>query len=111
MIAKTPKAPYYAVIFTSVRTPVDKGYSEMSEKMVKVAQEQPGFLGFETVRNDLGITVSYWKNIESILNWKNHPEHQKARETGKSIWYAQYKVRICKVERDYGWTHEKHPDQ
>ena len=103
MIAKTPEPPYYAVIFTSIRTPGDKGYNKMSEAMIEAVQQQPGFLGFETARNDIGITVSYWKDIDSILKWRNHQEHKLAREGGRSAWYTQYKVRICKVERDYEW--------
>ncbi len=103
MIAKTPEPPYYAVIFTSVRTPGENGYSDMSEAMVEAVQRQPGFLGFESARNDTGITVSYWKDEDSIRLWKNHEEHELARQKGRSTWYSAYKVRVCRVERDYGW--------
>jgi heme-degrading monooxygenase HmoA len=103
MIAKTPEPPYYAVIFTSVRTPGDKGYSRMSEAMINAVQQRPGFLGFESARTDIGITVSYWKDIDSIKKWKNHEEHKLAMEKGKSTWYSTYKIRICKVEGDYEW--------
>ena len=59
LIAKTPKPPYYAVIFTSVRTEIDDGYADMTARMLNLAQKQPGFLGVESVRDQLGITVSY----------------------------------------------------
>ena len=103
MIAETPKPPYYAVIFTSVRTPGDQGYSAMSEEMVSSVQDQPGFLGFETARNDIGITVSYWKDLESIRTWKAHERHTVARNTGREKWYEKFRVRICLVEREYSW--------
>lgn len=105
MIANTPKVPYYAVIFTSLRTPEDQGYESMSNRMVELAQEQPGFLGIESVRdeNGLGITVSYWNSLESITNWKKNTEHREAQSLGKEKWYANFKVRICKVERDYSF--------
>ena len=103
MIAQTPKPPYYAVIFTSVRTPGDQGYNAMSDEMVESVQNQPGFLGFESARNDIGITVSYWKDLESIQNWKKNERHTVARNNGREKWYAQFRVRICKVEREYGW--------
>ncbi len=102
MIANTPKPPYYAVIFTSVRTEGEKGYNEMSAKMVEEVKKQPGFLGFETAREKIGITVSYWQDEESILNWRNNLDHQIAQKKGRTHWYTHYKVRICKVERDYG---------
>lgn len=103
MISNTPKPPYYAVIFTSIRTPGDAGYEAMSNKMVSLAQEQPGFLGIESAReeNSLGITVSYWESLESISNWKKNTEHREAQSLGKEKWYEHFKVRICKVERDY----------
>ena len=106
MIAKTPQPPYYAVIFTSTLTLVEKGYSEMANKMVELAKLQPGFLGVESVREEIGITVSYWKNLESIKIWKENMEHSVAQKKGKDIWYKNYKVRIAKVERDYDFFRE-----
>jgi len=103
MIAQTPSAPYYAVIFTTVRTQGDNGYAEMANKMEELAKEQPGYLGLETAREGAGITVSYWKDLESIHNWKMNLEHQEAQKLGKEKWYAEFKLRICKVERDYGF--------
>ena len=101
MIANTPPTPYYAVIFTSVRTDVDEGYEETAERMVELATEQPGFLGVESARNETGITVSYWKDIDSIKQWKQNTEHLIAQKAGRSKWYRNYKTRICLVERDY----------
>jgi len=101
MIAKTPDPPYYAVIFTSVRTDGDNGYLEMAKRMVELAKVQPGFLGYESARDELGITVSYWKDLESIRNWRDNLEHQEARGKGRIMWYKQFSTRIAKVERDY----------
>jgi len=103
MIALTPKPPYYAVIFTSLRTEEDHGYSSTSELMFQLAEKQTGFLGAESVRDVLGITVSYWRDLESIKKWKNHVAHANARNRGRSEWYRSFKVRIAKVERDYGF--------
>ncbi len=104
MIANTPDPPYYAVIFSSVRTEGDKGYSEMAERMVELAKLQEGFLGVESARNELGITVSYWRDLNAIKRWKEHAEHTLAREKGRNEWYKSYKTRIAKVERDYGFN-------
>ncbi|MDP2721343.1 MAG: antibiotic biosynthesis monooxygenase [Bacteroidales bacterium] len=101
MIARTPPPPYYAVIFTSVRTSVNPGYNEMAEKMIVLASLQEGFLGVESAREELGITVSYWRDLESIKKWKAHAEHTVAREKGRKIWYQSFKTRIAFVERDY----------
>ena len=103
-IARTPEPPYYAVIFTAQRTEGDRGYGEMAQRMVELAAEQPGFLGVESVRgaDGFGITISYWASEEAIRNWKGHLEHAKAQEGGKRVWYAEYQLRVAKVEREYG---------
>ena len=102
-IANTPTPPYYAVIFTSFRTDGDNGYGVMSEKMIELAKQQPGFLGMESARDGLGITISYWSDTESIKAWHGNAEHQLAQKTGYQKWYQSFKTRVCKVERDYGF--------
>jgi heme-degrading monooxygenase HmoA len=101
MIAKTPAPPYYAVIFTSLRSSVNDGYVDMAERMVALAAQQPGFLGVESAREGLGITVSYWESLEAIRHWKVNSEHLMAQKMGREQWYSAYKTRICIVERDY----------
>lgn len=106
-IAATPAVPYYAVIFTSLRTKGedggDKGYGKMAEAMEKLAATQPGFLGMESAREGLGITVSYWESLESIAAWQQNSRHLAAQQRGRDVWYEEFKVRVCRVERDYGF--------
>ncbi|MDP4530515.1 antibiotic biosynthesis monooxygenase [Marinobacter salarius] len=101
-IANSSKPPYYAVIFSSHRTDSDNGYGEMAERMVELAAQQPGFLGIESARENLGITVSYWDSLEAIRNWKQNAEHHEAQRLGHQQWYSSFRVRIAKVEREYG---------
>ncbi|MDG1732565.1 MAG: antibiotic biosynthesis monooxygenase [Thalassotalea sp.] len=101
MFANTPKPPYYAVIFTSTLKGQDPSYESVAERMVELAQLEPGFLGIESARNEIGITVSYWRDLASIKQWKSNAEHKIAQQQGKHDWYTSYKVRICLVERDY----------
>lgn len=108
MIANTPAPPYFAVIFTSVRTENDNGYEAMANRMVELGTAMPGFLGIESARNDIGITVSYWDSLENIRHWKQQAEHIIAQQKGRSDWYKAYKTRICKVERDYGFESLPH---
>lgn len=99
--AQTPEPPYFAVIFTSQRAEGERGYGAVADRMVELASQQPGFLGVESVRgNDgFGITVSYWRSLEDISVWRNHSEHRIAQETGKRVWYSDYQLRICEVQR------------
>jgi len=99
--ASTPEPPYYAVIFTSLRTEIDEGYGDMASRMIDLASEQPGFLGVESARgaDGLGITVSYWASEEAIANWRAQAEHRVAQAHGRGKWYEQFITRVAKVER------------
>ena len=100
-IANTPKPPYYAVIFTSIKNSDSNEYFEASKRMFELVKDQTGFLGVESARNEIGITVSYWKNLEAISNWKNNFEHKETQNKGKTDWYKSYTVRIVRVEDEY----------
>lgn len=107
MIARTPEPPYYVVIFTSIRTNHDdEGYHLMTEEMVELAKQQKGFLGMESARNEIGITVSYWETLEDIKAWKENERHLVAQKNGREKWYHSYATRICKVEHAYRFGQE-----
>lgn len=102
-IANTPAPPYYAVIFTNFRTEGDHGYGEMADRMEALANTMPGFLGIESVRDGLGITISYWESEAAIRNWHQQAEHKLAQQQGYEQWYQSFVTRVCKVERAYGF--------
>jgi heme-degrading monooxygenase HmoA len=101
-IAATPDPPYVAVVFTSLRTEGDNGYAAMSRRMNALAAEQPGYLGIESARDGLGITVSYWVDEAAAAAWKQVAEHLVAQQRGREVWYSDYRVRVAVVHRDYG---------
>lgn len=105
--AETPDPPYYAVIFTTTQTGDLDGYAEAAAEMEILAAGQPGFLGIDSARDCLGITVSYWRDEESIAAWKANLQHRHARTEGRSRWYERYVLRVAKVERDYSWQRSR----
>ena len=100
--ANTPEPPYYAVIFTSISHESKAGYAETAQRLLRLASGQPGFLGFEAAHQGIGITISYWQTLDAIKAWKANAEHLMAQQRGKDEWYKWYRVRICRVEREYG---------
>src|SRR5574340_473714 len=101
MYMSSPTPPYYAVIFTSLRTKGDNGYAAMAKHIAELAKQQPGFRGMESARQELGITVSYWDSLEAIKAWKANLDHLQAQSRAKD-WYQSFRVRVCRVEREYG---------
>ena len=103
---KAPPAPYYAVIFSSTLADDAEGYSTMADRMVELAREQEGFIDVESAARTsegFGITVSYWKDLESIRRWKAQSEHAAAQRMGRDAFYRRYKLRIARVERECGF--------
>lgn len=103
MLAPRLTPPYYAVIFSSVKSDRQEGYAEMAEKMWLLASEQPGFLGAESASDETGITVSYWESLEAISKWKQQADHRVAQKKGKTQWYQSFRLRIARVEREYAF--------
>jgi heme-degrading monooxygenase HmoA len=101
-IADTPRPPYVAVIFTSLQSDDLDGYGETADRMEVLAKDQPGYLGFESARDGLGIAVSYWATDDDARAWKQVVDHAEAQRLGHARWYADYRVRVARVERDYG---------
>ena len=103
-IATTPKPPYIAVIFTSIyHSNENDGYAQTAEEMVALAAKQDGYIGVESVRDNdgAGITVSYWRDEESIINWKAVAAHKAAQKAGMDKWYKAYTTRVATVSREY----------
>lgn len=107
-LATTPEPPYYAAIFASLRSIDDAGYALTAERMLELAAQQPGFLGVDSARDasGLGITVSYWRDLDSISAWRRHAEHTAARQAGRARWYRCFTLRIARVERAHRFEAE-----
>ncbi|OUT59109.1 MAG: hypothetical protein CBB71_11310 [Rhodopirellula sp. TMED11] len=96
--------PHYAVIFTSCRSEDSSSeYAQAAQQMLTLAARQPGFLGVDSVRNaqGVGVTVSYWRDLDSIQAWHEVPEHRNVQHLGRKLWYTEFTVRVCRVERSY----------
>jgi heme-degrading monooxygenase HmoA len=103
MIGKPVAAPYYAVIFTSEQTADTAGYEAMAARMLELAAAQPGYLGIESARSGLGITVSYWRDLDAIARWQKHAEHLVAQRLGREKWYQHYTLRVARVEQEWSF--------
>ena len=92
------KPPYYAVIFTSKLSSQNEGYEDMAARMFELAHQQDGFIAFESARQEIGITISYWRDLESIRRWRDNAEHREAQRLGRKIWYDSFELHIARVE-------------
>ncbi|MFF4379118.1 antibiotic biosynthesis monooxygenase family protein [Kitasatospora sp. NPDC001547] len=100
--------PYYAVVFTSVRTQDQSGYGETSARMEELVKDIPGFLGMDHAQNPggLSITVGYFRDAEALTEWRTNAEHRVAQQRGRADWYQGYTLHVAKVERSHGFVRE-----
>jgi len=100
--------PYWVVVFSSQRTEGDHGYGAMADEMERLVAGQPGFLGMESVRAEggAGITSAYFRTEADARAWKQVARHLEAQRLGRDRWYRGYRVRVAKVEREYGFDRE-----
>jgi heme-degrading monooxygenase HmoA len=103
--------PYYAAIFTTVRTQDQSGYSETSAHLEDLVKDVPGFLGMDHAQTPggLGITVSYFRDADALTQWRTNLEHCAAQKRGPAQWYQCYTLHVAKVERSNGFTRAQVP--
>ncbi|MEU3643811.1 antibiotic biosynthesis monooxygenase [Lentzea sp. NPDC034063] len=95
--------PYYAVVFTTVRTQEQSGYRDTNARMEELVKDVPGYLGMDHAQNPggLGITVAYFRDADALTQWRTNAEHQAAQQRGRAHWYQSYTIHVAKVERSH----------
>ena len=109
MLVKTPEPPYVAIIFTNRKSAeVDNAYEVTAARMVELAAEQDGFLGFESATGEDGLTISnsYWRDEAAALAWKRNAEHLAAQKLGREKWYQAFSLRVATVLRAYDFERD-----
>ncbi|MEU5347294.1 MULTISPECIES: antibiotic biosynthesis monooxygenase [unclassified Streptomyces] len=107
--------PYYAVVFTSVKTEeggrdgVPGGYGETNERMEELVEKIPGYLGMDYAGSPggLSITVGYFRDADAVEEWRTNAEHRAAQKRGRAEWYERYTLHVAKVERSHGFEREQ----
>ncbi|MGW7380211.1 antibiotic biosynthesis monooxygenase family protein [Streptomyces sp. NPDC054794] len=112
--APTPahETPYYAVVFTSVRTDEDgEGYARTAERLSELVQSIPGFLGEDSAHTPggLAISVAYFRDLAGIDAWRHDARHREAKQYGREHWYERYSIHIARVEHSHGFTRRDFP--
>ncbi len=93
-----PQNGFYAVIFSNTKSEHLDGYAEMDELTMKKAEEQDGYLGFESLsNNEKTIFISYWRDMDAIKKWREDATHKLAKSNAKE-WYTRYLSQICLVQ-------------
>lgn len=85
-------------------------YLEIAAALRSELEQIDGFISVERFASltDDGkiLSLSFWRDEEALVRWRNHAEHQAAQGRGRHEIFADYRLRIAAVVRDYG-LHER----
>lgn len=48
------------------------------------------------------LSLSFWRDENAVKQWRNHFKHRKSQQEGRAGVFADYRLRIAAVVRDYG---------
>ncbi len=96
-----------AVIFEFTAAPERRDdYLELAAGLNEEVKDFDGFLAIERFQSlsspDRYVSLSFWRDEEAVRKWRNLQKHREAQAKGRGGIFSAYRLRICKVLRDYG---------
>ena len=81
-------------------------YLAIAAELRKELEKIDGFISierFESLTNKGKIlSLSFWRDEEAVKRWRNLPSHRAAQSAGRAGIFANYRLRVASVVRDYG---------
>ncbi|EHM47800.1 antibiotic biosynthesis monooxygenase [Hafnia alvei ATCC 51873] len=95
-----------AVIFEA-NSHLDKQarYLDIASELKPLLEQIDGFIAIERFQSlsESGkiLSLSWWRDEESVLAWKKNVFHQQAQAEGRASIFSYYRIRVARVLRDY----------
>jgi heme-degrading monooxygenase HmoA len=95
-----------AVLFEADALPeAQERYIQIASELKPLLSDTPGFISIERFQslNTPGkiLSLSWWKDEDSVAGWKRNVMHQAAQQEGKQSIFSFYRIRVASVFRDY----------
>ncbi len=77
-------------------------YQAMNAEMETLVRQNPGFIDVKSYKAEDGerLTVVWWRDEESLREWREQMRHREAQNAGRKKWYAYYKMEVANVTRE-----------
>ncbi|HEX2649077.1 MAG TPA: antibiotic biosynthesis monooxygenase [Burkholderiales bacterium] len=83
-----------------------QGYLDTAAALKPLLEKMDGFISIERfeslVQPGKILSLSFWRDEEAVRAWRNLEEHRRAQAAGRQTLFANYRLRIAQVVRDYG---------
>ena len=87
-----------------------QAYLDLAAELRTELAGTDGFLSIERFQSltqeGKFLSLSFWRDAESIQRWRTLETHRAAQRRGRSELFANYRLRVADVVRDYG-MHER----
>lgn len=81
-------------------------YLDIAATLRPELEKIEGFISIERFQSlsDAGkvLSLSFWSGEEAVRQWRNLEQHRAAQKAGRTEVFADYRLRIAEVSRDYG---------
>lgn len=90
-----------------VRQNIDEAeYQRASEYMVELVSSVPGFVSIDGFTGEDGseLAIARFDSDDAVTAWKQHPEHVRMQERGRTEFFDAYDITVAEVSRHYRWS-------
>lgn len=96
-----------AVIFEGIAQEERKqAYLDTAARLRPLLENIDGFLSIERFQSlttpGKVLSLSFWRDEAAVRHWRNVGEHREAQRAGRQSIFAEYRIRVAQVVRDYG---------
>lgn len=87
-------------------------YLDAAERLRPLLADIDGFLSIERfeslVQPGKLLSISCWRDEEAVRQWRNTEAHRQVQDAGRRAIFADYRLRVAQVLRDYGMQDREH---
>ena len=102
-----------AIIEFHIRPNAEALYAEWAERLHTRVNEIDGFISVERfesrTRPGTWLSLSYWRDAAALASWRREPEHVEGMAAGKRDVFADYRIVVAQIERDYAFKQADAP--
>lgn len=81
-------------------------YIEIASALRSHLDDMPGFISIERFESLSApgkiLSLSFWESEEAVARWRALAPHRQAQHKGRGDLFADYRLRVAQVNRDYG---------
>ncbi len=84
----------------------ESDYLDLAAALKSDLEKIDGFISVERFKsiNHEGklLSLSFWRDADAVKRWREHAKHRLAQAKGRDVVFADYRISVAEIERQYG---------